>query len=183
MELEFIARNTELTDQQKDLAKKKISRLSKYFNAVHEARLTVGQEKHRVTVEAFIRGKDFEVAASAESGDWSSSLQEVVAKLEEQARRLKQKLTTRKRQRDRSGGDDAHWQVAVVDRDLVKSGQTLRLDEVRHVPVLPMTVEEAALQLESAGEDFIVFREADTDRINVLYRRGDRAYGLVTPEF
>lgn len=107
MELEFIARNTELTDQQKTLAKKKFSRLGKYFNAVHEARLTTTQEKHRVSVEAFIRGKDFEVAASAESDEWSSSLQEVLGKIEEQARRMKQKLTARKRQRDRSAPEPA----------------------------------------------------------------------------
>jgi len=183
MELEFIARNTELTDQQKTLAKKKLSRLSKYFNAVHESRLTTTQEKHRVTVEAFIRGKDFEVAASAESADWSSSLQEAVGKLEEQARRMKQKLTTRKRQRDRSGPDSPGWQVGELDRESIRSGGAPQIEKVRHVPVMPMTVEEAALQLESSQEDFIVFREAETDRVNVLYKRGDRAYGLVTPDF
>jgi len=46
-----------------------------------------------------------------------------------------------------------------------------------------MTVDEAALQLEGSSDDFIVFREANSDRINVLYRRRDQTYGLVTPEF
>ena len=55
--------------------------------------------------------------------------------------------------------------------------------ETRHVPVVPMTVEEAALQLEGSKEDFIVFREATSDRINVLYRRRNRTYGLVSPDF
>ncbi|MFH1177920.1 MAG: sigma 54 modulation/S30EA ribosomal C-terminal domain-containing protein, partial [Acidobacteriota bacterium] len=58
-----------------------------------------------------------------------------------------------------------------------------RVVETRAVPVLPMTVEEAALQLEGSSEDFIVFREASSDRLNVLYRRRDHTYGLVTPEF
>ena len=93
MELEFIARNTELTPQQRALAQKKFDRLAKYFNAVQEARLTVTQEKHRISVEAFIRGKDFEVAASSETPEWTTSLQEVVGKLEQQARRMKQRLT------------------------------------------------------------------------------------------
>ena len=181
MELEFIGRNTEVTEQQRAIARKKFQKLGKYFNAVHEARVTLSHEKHRVAVEAFIRGKDFEVAASSETADWSSSLQEVVGKLEEQARRMKQRLTGRKRQREREDGDST-WQVTVVDEESVRGGQP-RVVESKHVPVLPMTVEEAALQLEASKDDFIVFREADSDKVNVLYRRRDRNYGLVTPEY
>lgn len=178
MNLELITRNTEISDSQRALAEKKFARLSKYFNAVHDARITVTQEKHRVAVEAFIRGKDFEVAASAETPEWETSLQDVVGKLEQQARRLKQRLKGRKRPSGREGT----WQVSVMPEESLRTG-ALDVAETRHVPVLPMTVEEAALQLESSQDDFIVFREADSDRVNVLYRRRDRSYVLVTPEF
>ena len=178
MELEFIARNTELTSLQRELAQKKFDRLAKYFNAVEEARITVAQEKHRVLVEAYIRGKDFEVAASSETPEWSASLQDLVGKLEQQARRMKQRLTSRKRPRDKEGS----WQVEVVEPDSVRRG-TPEVVETRHVPVLPMTVDEAALQLESSKDDFIVFREAASDKVSVLYKRRDHSYGLVTPEF
>jgi|YNPBryunderm2012_1023409.scaffolds.fasta_scaffold30333_2 putative sigma-54 modulation protein len=181
MEVEFLARNTEITEAQRDMARKKLKRLAKYFNAVHEARVVVTQEKHRLLVEAFIRGKDFEVAAKAETGDWASSLQEVVSRLEQQASRSKQKLTGRKRQSASRGGEP-RWQVAVVAEESVRSGKP-EVVELRHVPVVPMTVDEAALQLESSRDDFIVFREASTDRVNVLYRRRDHTYGLVTPEY
>jgi len=181
MELEFLARNTEITEAQREMARKKLKRLAKYFNAVHEARVVVTQEKHRLLVEAFIRGKDFEVAAKAETGDWASSLQEVVSRLEQQASRSKQKLTGRKRQ-PASRGAEPRWQVAVVGEESVRSGKP-EVVELRHVPVVPMTVDEAALQLESSRDDFIVFREASTDRVNVLYRRRDHTYGLVTPEY
>lgn len=180
MELEFIARNTELTEQQRSLAQKKFARLSKYFNAVLEARLTVNQERHRTGLDAFIRGKDFEVAASAETPDWATSLQEVVDRLEQQARRNKQRLTSRKRPRSKES--EAAWRVQVVEAESVRSGAP-RVVESKHVPVVPMSVEEAALQLESSGEDFILFREASSDQVNVLYRRRDRSYGLLTPEF
>ena len=178
MELEFIARNIELTSQQRELAQKKFDRLAKYFNAVQEARITVAQEKHRVTVEAFVRGKDFEVAASSETPEWATSLQDLVGKLEEQARRMKQRLTSRKRPREKA----ASWQVEVVEPESVRRGEP-EVVETRHVPVLPMTVDEAALQLDGSKEDFIVFREAASDKVSVLYRRRDRSYGLVTPEF
>ena len=178
MELEFIARNIELTPQQCALAQKKFNRLAKYFNEVQEARLTAAQEKHRVCIEAYIRGKDFEVEASSETPEWTTSLQELVGKLEQQARRMKQRLTAHKRPREKDGS----WQVEVVEPESVRRG-TPEVVETRHVPVLPMTVEEAALQLESSNDDFIVFREADSDRVSVLYKRRDRSYGLVTPEF
>ena len=178
MELEFIARNTELDERQRELARKKFDRLGKYFNAVHEARLTVTQEKHRTQVEAFVRGKDFEIAASAETPEWTTSLQEVVTKLEQQASRSKQRLTSRKRPREKGSS----WQVAVVEAESVRRGAP-EVVETRHVPVLPMTVDEAALQLESSKEDFIVFREATSDKVSVLYRRPDHTYVLVTPEF
>jgi putative sigma-54 modulation protein len=180
MELEFVARNTEISEPNRELARKKFNRLAKYFNAVHEARLTATQEKHRFLVEAFVRGKDFEVAASSETGDWTTSLQEVVAKLEQQARKSKQRLTGRKRVP--ADFKEKTWEVAVVEQASVRRGKP-DVVESRQVPVLPMTVEEAALQLESSTDDFIVFREAESDRINVLFRRRDNNYGLVTPSF
>jgi putative sigma-54 modulation protein len=91
---------------------------------------------------------------------------------------MKQKLTSRKRPRAKEGS----WQVEVVEPESVRRG-TPEVVETRHVPVVPMTVEEAALQLDSSKEDFIVFREAASDRVSVLYRRRDRTYGLVTPDF
>jgi ribosome hibernation promoting factor len=178
MNLDMIVRNTEISERDRALADKKFARLAKYFNAVHEARLSVSHEKHRFITEGFIRGKDFEVAASAEAPEWTSSLQEVVEKLEQQARRLKQRLKGRKRHLDKASA----WKVAVVPEESIRSGN-LDVSELRHVPVLPMTLEEAALQLEGSDDDFIVFREAESDRVNVLYRRRDRSYGLVTPDF
>ena len=178
MELELVARNLEISEQQRAMIQKKFARLDKYFNAVHEARFTLSQEKHRFSAEAFVRGKDFEVAASSETDEWSVSLQEVIEKLEQQARRMKQRLTGRKRH----PAKESAWHVAVVEAESVRRGNP-EVVETRHVPVVPMTVEEAALQLEGSGDDFIVFREADSDRVSVLYRRRDRTYGLVTPEF
>ncbi len=178
MDVEFIARNTELTPQQRALATKKFNRLAKYFNAVHEARITVAQEKHRVSVEAYIRGKDFEVEASSETPEWNTSLQDIVGKLEQQARRMKQKLTGRKRPREKETG-----RLTQAAEPETAPTRTPEVVETRSVPVLPMTVEEAALQLASSREDFIVFREAQSDRVSVLYRRPDDTYGLVTPDF
>jgi putative sigma-54 modulation protein len=181
MELEFIARNIQLTNAEQALARKKFARLEKYFNAVHEARLTASREKHRVAIEANIRGKDFEVEASAETPEWSTSLQEVVVKLEEQARRLKQRMTMRKRPREKVG----QWESGPGERETPKprGRNAPELAETRNVPAVPMTVAEAMLQLGGSEAEFLVFREAETDRVCVLYRMPDRRFGLVTPEY
>jgi putative sigma-54 modulation protein len=178
MDLEFIARNIEVSEQQRAMARKKMARLAKYFNAVLESRLTAVQEKHRVLVEAFIRGKDFEVAARAETPEWTTSLQEAVDKLEMQARRNKQKLFRPKRTKAPAAVLEAPAREAAPARR-----GSPRIVESRHVPVIPMTVEEAALQLEGSDDEFLVFREAESDRIHVLYRRKNHSYGLVVPDF
>ena len=91
---------------------------------------------------------------------------------------MKRRLTSRKRPREKEGS----WQVEVVEPESVRRGAP-EVVETRHVPVLPMTVDEAALQLDSSNDDFIVFREAASDKVSVLYKRRDHSYGLVTPEF
>ena len=93
---------------------------------------------------------------------------------------MKQKLTARGSGRRRQGGELAGRGGRARSRCAAEHPRSWRR---RHVPVIPMTVEEAALQLDGSKEDFIVFREADSDRVSVLYRRRDRTYGLVTPDF
>lgn len=178
MEFEIVTRNVELTPKDQSLIQKKAARLAKYFREVHEARLTLSQEKHRMVVDGYIRAKGAEIAASAENPEWSVAFQEVINRLEEQARRLKQKVRDR---RQKGPGREATWGLRVVEAASVRSGAP-RIVETTYVPVRPMTVEEAALELDASKQDFIVFRDADSDQINVLYRRRDNTYGLVTPE-
>jgi putative sigma-54 modulation protein len=63
----------------------------------------------------------------------------------------------------------------------MKSGQP-RIVERSSIPIKPMAIEEAVLQLDDSPYDFLVFRNASTDKVNVLYRRDDKNLGLITPE-
>lgn len=178
MDFEIVTRNLELSPKQESLIRKKASKLAKYFRDVHEARLTLSQEKHRITVDGYVRSRGAELKASAQDPDWAVAFQEVLNRLEEQARRQKQKVTDR---RQKGPGRQAGWELRVVEAESLKSGSP-RIVETKLVPVRPMSVEEAALELEASRLDFIVFRDADSEQINVLYRRRDNTYGLVTPE-
>ncbi len=178
MEFEIVTRNVDLTPKDEAFIRKKAARLGKYFREVHEARLTFAQEKHRMLVDGYIRAKGAEIAASAANPEWSVAFQEVVNRLEEQARRVKQKVRDR---RKGAGREEGTWELKVVEAESVRAG-TPRIVETTYVPVRPMTVDEAALELDANKQDFIVFRDADSGEINVLYRRRDNTYGLVTPE-
>lgn len=179
MKVDYIARNEiELTDAIRQFTEKKLRKVVKYFNHILEIKVELGQERHLFTADIFINGKDFDIKSTARAKELTAAIQEAVDKLENQASRAKTRLKERKRGADGGSG----WQVEVLEPASVRSG-TPRIVKTSTIPIKPMTVEEAALQLEGSKSDFIVFRNAATDKINVLYRRKDENLGLITPEF
>jgi putative sigma-54 modulation protein len=74
------------------------------------------------------------------------------------------------------------WAVGMLERDSIASGEP-RIVDRSSIPIKPMSIEEAVLQIDDSRQDFLVFRNSANDRINVLYRRQDKNLGLITPEF
>jgi len=70
-----------------------------------------------------------------------------------------------------------------VERESVGSGQQPRIIKTSLLQIKPMSIEEAALRIDDSKNEFIVFRDAETDRVSVLYKRKDDHYGLIAPEF
>ncbi len=180
MNIDFVARKVELTDQIRELASKKLAKIDKYFNEILDVRLELAQERHLYVVDLFIHGKDFDARATSQNKDIRSAIQEAVEKLEIQARKAKTRLKGRKRQSEQERRTP-DWAVEVLEKESVASGQP-RIIKTSSITIKPMTIEEAALQLESSAGDFIVFLNATTDKVNVLYRRRDNNLGLITPE-
>lgn len=181
MHVDYIARDdVELTDAVRGMAEKKLRKLEKYFNDILEVRLELAQERHLFSADAFIKGKDFDVKARAEAKELTTAIQETVKKLEIQARRSKTRLKDHKRGKP-AVSESAGWNIDVVASSSIGEGPP-EIIKTSRIPIKPMTIEEAALQLESSTNEFIVFRNAANDRINVLYRRNDSNLGLITPE-
>lgn len=180
MNIDFVARKVELTDNIRELASKKLAKIDKYFNEILDVRVELTQERHLYVVDLFIHGKDFDARAAAQHKDIRSAIQDAVEKLEIQARKGKTRLKGRKRQSEQARRTP-DWGVEVLEKESVASGHP-RIIESSSITIKPMTIEEAALQLESSPRDFIVFLNATTDRVNVLYRRRDNNLGLITPE-
>jgi putative sigma-54 modulation protein len=178
MRIEYIARKVTVTEQVKQLTEKKLSKIKKYFNDILDIRVEIEQERHLYVADIFIKGKDFDLKSTSQHKEMTAALQEAIDKLEMQARRAKTRLKGRKRQ----AGDSKAWSVDVVEPTSLVGGGEPRIVETQDIPIKPMTTEEAMLQLERSEEDFIVFRNANSDKVNVLYRRRDKNLGLVTPE-
>ena len=181
MKVEYIARKVTLSDQSRQLAEKKLAKIKKYFNDIIDIRVEVEQERHLHVVDLFVKGKDFDIQATAQNKDILAAIQEAVDKLEIQARRAKTRLKDHKKRAGSDAKADLGWAVDVLERESISSGEP-RIVETSRISIKPMSIEEAVLQLDDSTYDFLVFRNSNNDRVNVIYRREDKNLGLITPE-
>ena len=180
MRVDYIARKVTLDDSFRQLAEKKLAKITKYFNDIIDMRVEVSQERHLYVVDLFVKGKDFDIKSTTQHKELTAAIQDGVDKLEIQARRAKTRLKDHKAR----GGEVRKvqdWEVEVLETDPVATGSP-RIVERSSIPIKPMTIEDAILQLEKSSDQFMVFRNASSDRINVLYKRSDKHLGLITPE-
>jgi putative sigma-54 modulation protein len=174
----------EVTEALHQYVDKKIGRLEKYFHAPTEqtvhVTLSVVKDLHSVEVTMPING--YVIRAEEKSGDMYASIDMVCDKLEKQIEKHKTKLNKRLRQEGihslfvEQGGDDAARVPAGAD----ELGDVVR---VKKFAVKPMPVDEAIMQMDLLGHDFFVFSNAETEEVNVVYKRKDGQYGLIEPTF
>ncbi len=181
MKVEYIARKVTLSEQSRELAEKKLAKITKYFNDIIDVRLEVSQERHLHVVDLSVKGKDFDTQATAQHKDISSAIQEAIDKLEMQARRAKARLKDHKKRAGSVAKTDQGWAIDVLERESIGDAEP-RIVERSNLEIKPMSIEEAALQLDASSYGFLVFRNSNNDRINVIYRRDDNNLGLITPE-
>ena len=174
--------NIEVTDALHDYVEKKLSRLEKYFdtdvNAEAIVVLSVTREEHKVEVTIPLPG--LMVRAEEISEDMYASADLVVEKLERQIRKYKTKVNRRLRHDSSvrlhvSGMASAA--TAVVDEE-----EPFKVVRTKRFNIKPMDAEEAILQMNMLGHDFFVFSNANSDQMNIIYKRKDGRYGLIEPE-
>lgn len=180
MKIEYVARKVTLSEHVRQLTEKKLAKIAKYFNDIIEIRVEVGQERHLYVADLFVKGKDFDIKATCQNKDLTTAIQDAVDKLEMQARRAKTRLKDHKRGTEPMA-ELRDWSEEVIESDSVASGEP-RIVTRTSIPIKPMTIEEASLQLDRSPGDFIVFLNASTERVNVIYSRRDNNLGLITPE-
>ena len=177
MEFEFTGRHVDITPAVEQLARKELQKLDRVLDsAPMRAHVTVSAEKHRKRTEIVVYWRDTVFTAVGENSDVSQSVTTAAARVAKQALRLKEKFQTKKR--SRSSVKD----VAPVPGGVIEAAPPApRIILARRYRVKPMTPEEAAMILTDSDDLFIVFRDAESNRIGVLYNRTDGNFGLIEP--
>jgi putative sigma-54 modulation protein len=174
LKIEFTGRQTEVPAEIRRLAERKIHKLARVLPGITRAHVTVTADKHRQIAEVSIRSKHLDLTAQDESSDLGASLSTVMHKLTRQVQRHIGRLRERKRDgRDRSRVAGAERRAGGPRPAVVRS---------RRAALRPMTLEQAALEVGSREEGVLVFRDAETERMSVLFRRRDGRLGLIEPE-
>jgi putative sigma-54 modulation protein len=177
MEFEFTGRHVEVTPAIERLAMKELKKLDRLLDSAPvRAHVIVSAEKHRKRAEIVVYWRDHVFTAVGENSDLSQSVASAAGRVEKQVLRVKEKFQTKKRSRT------ASKEIAPVPGGVIEAAPPApRIIIARRYRVKPMTPEEAALELADSRDQFIVFRDAETNRVGVLYHRTDGNYGLIEP--
>jgi putative sigma-54 modulation protein len=172
MQTSVTFKNLDPSEHLKAYAQDKLKRLDKYFHNPATAAVVLTVEKHRHIAEANIQADRLTINGREETTDMYSAIDMVLDKIEAQVRKGKQK------ERERRGESP---KTMLAEAALAVESDTLPRVRVMPIDYKPMDVEEALEQLDLSEENFLVFTNAQTDRVNVLYRRSNGDYGLIQP--
>lgn len=170
-------RNIDVTPGLKDAIISKLSKLERYFTPDTEIIVTLSVEKERQKIEVTIPVKGDIIRSEQVSTDMYVSIDLVEEVIERQLRKYKTKLIARHQE----GGS---FNQNFIDEDTVYEGDNdIRIVRTKKFGIKPMFPEDACVQMELLGHDFFVFSNAETDEVNVVYKRKNGTYGLIEPEF
>jgi putative sigma-54 modulation protein len=187
MKIEITGRHVDITPALREFTEEKLGKLERVLDGPAEAHVVLGISKHRHTAEVKVTARNAVLSGTVETGDLYASIGEVVDKLERQALKHKEKTHDHKH---RGSPRDPAVAATIEAEEAGAAGPAPAAPEVaprivrsQRYRLKPMSAEDALLELEATAEDLLVFREAETSRINVIYRQKDGSFGLVDPEF
>jgi putative sigma-54 modulation protein len=181
MRLVLTGRHVEIDPELHRLADKKLGKLDHVLNSgVVSAQVVLTREKYRHVVDITVHARgDHMLHGLGKTTAWETSFSEAIEKIEQQAQKLKGKWQERKRR----AVPVKAIVPPVLEEPAAEEPQSPppRIMRASRYIVKPMTVEEAAMAVDDGKDAFLVFRNAKTDSVNVLYRRKDGHLGLIEP--
>ncbi len=169
-------RNMSVTDALRDTIQSKLGKLDRFFHKELEAQVTLSIEKNRHIIEVTIPFNGSILRAEEATEDMYRSIDGVVDKLTRQLEKQKNKLENRINRYETIRFEN----IRVDEEDDTEEARIVR---TKRFLIKPMDSEEAVLQMELLGHNFFVFVDAETDDVNVVYKRKDGDYGLIEPYF
>ena len=179
MQIATTFRHMEPSEALKSYAEEKLERVKKYIDEPIVAQVYLTVEKIRHIVEITLNAKGVTIKASEATNDMYAAIDAVVDKMERQLRRYKERLKEHKPTAENNRGRQA--QKSIVTAESIDQQQEPVVIRSEPISIKPMSVDEAVMQMDLMHKDFLVFTDAATEGINVIYRRKDGNYGLIEP--
>ena len=175
MKFVIVGRNIEVTPGLRTAVEDKIGKLEKYFNPDTEAHVTLSVEKERQKIEVTIPVKGSIIRSEQVSNDMYVSIDLVEEVIERQLKKYKKKIISKHQ-------NAANFKKEFIEKES-DADDEIRIIRTKKFDMKPMYPEDACVQMELLGHDFFVFCNAETERVNVVYKRKGNTYGLIEPEF
>lgn len=181
MQVTVTGRNIEMTDALKKYAEEKVQRVKKYTNTAIDAHVILTVEKFRQRAEVIINTNGFKIRGEEETEDMYSSIDKVMSKIERQVRKHKEKIWALK---SKQYEKEVNIKMDVIAKESIEEFGDIphRIIKTKNFAYKPMSVDEAAMQMDLLEYEFLVFRNSTNEKISVVYKRKDDNYGLIEPE-
>jgi len=175
MKFIIIGKNIDVTPGLKGAVEDKIGKLEKYFAPETEVHVTLSVEKERQKIEVTIPVKGTVIRSEQISNDMYVSIDLVEEIIERQLKKYKNKLIEKQQNRD-------YFKQEFIEKDFVDD-EEIKIVRSKKFDIKPMYAEDACIQMELTGHGFFVFVNAETNQVNVVYKRKGNTYGLIEPEY
>lgn len=182
MQIDFTGRHYQLDDSIREFAEKRLHKLGKFVEEPVGIQMVLETEKNRQIAELHVSHRMGSLKATEVADEMRDAVYAAIEKAEKQARRSRKKFMDKRRRARRDVGPE-QWPLEIIEAESLSSGAEPRIVKTTSIPIKPMTIDEAATELEESKNDFFVFMDSATERVSVLYRRKDDNLGLIAPEF
>lgn len=175
MKFTIVGKNIEVTDGLKSAIKDKLGKLERYFTPNTEITVTLSVEKGRQKIEVTIPVRGNIIRSEQVSNDMYVSIDLVEEVIERQLRKYKEKIVEKHQ-------DGGNFRQEFIEREAEPLDE-VKIIRTKHFGMKPMYPEDACVQMELLGHNFFVFFNAETEEVNVVYKRKGNTYGLIEPEY
>ena len=176
MQINITAKGVAVPPGLREMTERKLSKLGRLLRQIDTVDITCSRERQWRVVEIVLKADGLVVRGEDRAIDVRSAVESLIDKLERRVKKARSRLVDRYREAPETRGA---WAEAETESDNESEPQLVRS---KSFTVKPMSPEEAAAQMDLLGHGFYVFMNAETEEVNVLYRRRDGNYGLIEPE-
>ena len=175
MKFTISGKNIEVTEGMKNAVIEKLGKLERYFTPETEIIVTMSVEKERQKIEVTIPVKGNIIRSEQVSNDMYVSIDLVEEVIERQLRKYKTKIVEKQQ-------EGTNFKKEFLEKD-AEPAEEIKIIRTKHFGIKPMYPEDACIQMELLGHNFFVFFNAETEEVNVVYKRKGNTYGLIEPEY